>query len=60
MRRIGQNRSTRLPALKLSSGALLIVYGAVILFTVSIGSDASDALGRRIFRRRPNARKDLP
>jgi ribose transport system permease protein len=49
-----------LPALKLSSGALLIVYGAVILFTVSIGSDAADALGRRIFRRRPNPRKDLP
>jgi ribose transport system permease protein len=29
-----------LPALNLSSGALLIVYGAVILVTVSIGSEA--------------------
>src|SRR5262249_9913276 len=29
-----------LPALNLSSGALLVVYGAVILITVSIGSEA--------------------
>ena len=44
-----------LPALNLSNGALLIVYGVVILVTVSLASDAfSDvasairsALGRR-------------
>ncbi len=29
-----------LPALDLSSGALLVVYGAIILVTVSIGSEA--------------------
>lgn len=37
-----------LPALNLSSGALLIVYGAVILLTVSIGSEALTGLGGRI------------
>ena len=39
-----------LPALNLSSGALLIVYGAVILVTVSLGSDAW-----RMWRRRSAA-----
>ena len=34
-----------LPALNLSSGALLIVYGAVILITVSIGSEAFAGIG---------------
>jgi len=29
-----------LPALNLSSGALLVVYGSVILFTVSISSES--------------------
>jgi ribose transport system permease protein len=33
-----------LPALNLSSGALLIVYGAVILLTVSIGSETFSGL----------------
>ena len=37
-----------LPALNLSSGALLIVYGAVILVTVSIGSEAFIGIGRII------------
>lgn len=37
-----------LPALNLSSGALLVVYGAVILLTVALGSDAlSDLAARR-------------
>lgn len=41
-----------LPALNLSSGALLVVYGAVILLTVALGSDAlSDLAARR--RRKP-------
>ena len=41
-----------LPALGLSTGALMVVYGAVILVTVSIGSDAFvGVLGR--LRRRP-------
>ena len=39
-----------LPALNLSSGALLIVYGAVILLTVSIGSEAFAGLGGRLRR----------
>jgi ribose transport system permease protein len=34
-----------LPALNLSSGALLIVYGAVILITVSIGSEIFAGMG---------------
>jgi ribose transport system permease protein len=37
-----------LPALNLSSGALLIVYGAVILLTVSIGSETFTGLGGRL------------
>lgn len=37
-----------LPALNLSSGALLIVYGAVILITVSIGSEIFAGLGSRV------------
>jgi ribose transport system permease protein len=36
-----------LPALNLSSGALLVVYGAVILITVSIGSESFMGLGAR-------------
>ena len=44
-----------LPALNLSSGALLVVYGAIILVTVSIGSEALPGL----FRRRPQ-RKNRP
>ena len=35
-----------LPALNLSSGALLIVYGAVILITVSLGSEAFSGIAR--------------
>jgi len=35
-----------LPALNLSSGALLIVYGAVILITVTIGSEVFTGLAR--------------
>ncbi|RUU48570.1 ABC transporter permease, partial [Mesorhizobium sp. M2C.T.Ca.TU.002.02.1.1] len=41
-----------LPALNLSSGALLVVYGAVILITVSIGSETFAGLGGRIRGRR--------
>jgi ribose transport system permease protein len=45
-----------LPALNLSSGALLIVYGLVILVTVSLASEAfpdiAGRLGGRIRRRR--------
>ena len=37
-----------LPALNLSNGALLIVYGAVILITVSIGSEVFAGLGGRL------------
>ena len=37
-----------LPALNLSSGALLIVYGAVILITVSIGSEVFAGLAGRL------------
>jgi len=37
-----------LPALNLSSGALLIVYGAVILITVSIGSEIFAGMGSRL------------
>jgi ribose transport system permease protein len=46
-----------LPALNLSSGALLIVYGAVILGTVSLGSDAFGNLAARLIRRRPDGRQ---
>ncbi|MDR3472465.1 MAG: ABC transporter permease [Devosia sp.] len=41
-----------LPALNLSSGALLVVYGAVILLTVSVGSETFAGLGALILRRR--------
>ena len=43
-----------LPALNLSSGALLIVYGVVILVTVSLASDAVSGLSAFLprFRRR--------
>lgn len=40
-----------LPALNLSSGALLVVYGAVILITVSIGSDLFGSLWSLAFGR---------
>ena len=43
-----------LPALNLSSGALLVVYGVVILLTVSIGSDAVASLWGVIFKARNN------
>lgn len=39
-----------LPALGLSTGALMIVYGAVILLTVSMGSDALGGAWRAVFR----------
>ncbi|MDW6024026.1 ABC transporter permease [Mesorhizobium sp. BAC0120] len=41
-----------LPALNLSSGALLVVYGAVILVTVSIGSEAFAGLGSSLWNRK--------
>lgn len=41
-----------LPALNLSSGALLVVYGVVILLTVSIGSDAVAGLWGAILKGR--------
>lgn len=44
-----------LPALNLSSGALLIVYGAVILVTVSLASEAFPDLLGKLRRRRPAA-----
>jgi ribose transport system permease protein len=40
-----------LPALNLSSGALLVVYGAVILVTVAVGSEGALRLGRLRWRR---------
>jgi ribose transport system permease protein len=40
-----------LPALNLSSGALLVVYGAVILVTVSLGSEAFAGLFGRGMRK---------
>jgi ribose transport system permease protein len=43
-----------LPALNLSSGALLIVYGAVILLTVAIGSETFGELRMLLVRRRRN------
>ena len=39
-----------LPALNLSNGALLVVYGLVILVTVSLGSDAVPEIAA-LFRR---------
>ena len=39
-----------LPALNLSSGALLVVYGAVILVTVSLGSETFASLWGLVFR----------
>jgi ribose transport system permease protein len=41
-----------LPALNLSSGALLVVYGAVILLTVAVGSESLGALGSLLLRRK--------
>ena len=41
-----------LPALNLSNGALLVVYGIVILLTVSIGSDAIADLWGTVFKDR--------
>ena len=40
-----------LPALNLSSGALLVVYGAVILLTVALGSETFAGLGSVLFKR---------
>ena len=40
-----------LPALNLSNGALLVVYGLVILVTVSLGSDVLAELAGRVGRR---------
>ncbi len=46
-----------LPALNLSSGALLVVYGAIILITVSISSDAmSGLLSLLVNRKRKDGR----
>jgi ribose transport system permease protein len=42
-----------LPALNLSSGALLIVYGVIIIVTVSISSDAISGLFAMFAPRRP-------
>lgn len=39
-----------LPALNLSSGALLVVYGAVILVTVSLGSETFASLWGLVFK----------
>jgi len=44
-----------LPALNLSSGALLIVYGAVILVTVSIGSETFAGIVGRLQKNRDKA-----
>jgi ribose transport system permease protein len=41
-----------LPALNLSSGALLVVYGAVILLTVALGSETFAGIGGLLFRRK--------
>ena len=46
-----------LPALNLSSGALLVVYGAVILLTVSIGSETFATLWNLIFTKNRGNRK---
>ena len=47
-----------LPALNLSSGALLIVYGAVILVTVSLGSEAFSDIGGRLRKRQAQAGRE--
>ena len=50
-----------LPALNLSNGALLIVYGAVILITVSLASEAFSDLAIKIrgpARRPPGQRAE--
>ncbi len=52
-----------LPALRLSNGALLIVYGAVILVTVSLASEAFSDLAaaiRSVFQRAEPARSQTP
>lgn len=50
-----------LPALGLSNGALLVVYGAVILLTVSFGSDALVSAWRLLLpQRSPAKRKTQP
>jgi ribose transport system permease protein len=41
-----------LPALNLSSGALLVVYGVVILLTVAVGSETLAGLGGVLLRRK--------
>jgi ribose transport system permease protein len=41
-----------LPALNLSSGALLVVYGVVILLTVAVGSETLAGFADIVFRRR--------
>jgi ribose transport system permease protein len=41
-----------LPALNLSSGALLVVYGIVILLTVALGSETLAGMGGAIFGKR--------
>jgi ribose transport system permease protein len=46
-----------LPALNLSSGALLVVYGAVILLTVSLGSEGFAGLWSLIFGKRVNRKE---
>ena len=43
-----------LPALNLSSGALLVVYGVVILLTVSVGSETFAGLSALFVRRNRN------
>ncbi|MDE1995630.1 MAG: ABC transporter permease, partial [Rhizobiaceae bacterium] len=43
-----------LPALNLSSGALLVVYGMVILLTVALGSEQFAVIGGLLFARRGN------
>ena len=44
-----------LPALNLSSGSLLIVYGVVILITVSIGSETFTGIGGRLHKNKGKA-----
>jgi ribose transport system permease protein len=46
-----------LPALGLSTGALMVVYGAVILLTVAIGSDVFSGSWRRVLPRRADRSK---
>ena len=47
-----------LPALNLSSGALLVVYGAVILLTVSLGSESLASLWSAVFGKKNNRAGD--